>query len=95
MAAFKTSVTIPPYPQGEFTQPPVQGALSSVSKRDCHGAMMRPQPEGFNRRFGAFFRQYWRRMRFINAAFAHTQSGDGAGSRARSEERLRSAPGHY
>ena len=28
-------------------------------------------------------------MRVMNAAFAHTKSGDGAGSRAHSEERLR------
>jgi hypothetical protein len=50
---------------------------------------MKPLPEGFNRRFSSFFREYWRRMQVMNAAFAHTQAGDGSGSRARTEERLR------
>lgn len=88
MAAFKSSVTIPPYPQGEFNPPSGQGALSLVSKRERQGAVMSP-PKGFYRRFGTFFREYRRSMRVINAAFAHTQSSDGAGPRARSEERLR------
>jgi hypothetical protein len=87
MSVFTSSVRVPPYSQREFTS--VQGALPSVSTSDCQSTGMRPQPAGFNRRFSAFFREYWRRIKVMNAAFAHAQSGDGAGSRARSEERLR------
>ena len=58
-----------------------------VNQRGCDGAVMR---KNFGRRlnqFGASFRERWRRMKVIHAAFE--QSADGALSRGRSEERFR------
>jgi hypothetical protein len=40
-------------------------------------------------RFGTSFRECWRKMTLMNTAFEHSESGDGAASRERSEERLR------
>jgi len=50
---------------------------------------MRQNFERHSSRFGASFRDCWRRMTVMHAAFEHAESGDGAGSRERSEERLR------
>jgi hypothetical protein len=69
MSTIKSSITIPPYPRGEFSQPLVHGALSPAPKRDCLGAVTRPQPEYFIRRLGAFFCECWWRMMVMKAAY--------------------------
>lgn len=77
MSTVNSSITIPCLPQGEFSQPLVHGALSSVGKRDCHGAVTRQQPEYFIRRLGAFFCECWWRMMVMKAASERAESDDG------------------
>lgn len=89
MSTGKSSMTILPYPQGEFIPRSAQGALPLVAERDCEGAGMTQQPEGFRREFGSFFRERWRDMKVMHAAFQQAESGAGARSRDRSAERLR------
>lgn len=89
MSTFKSSIATLPYPQDKFLQPSVQGALPSVRMRVWQDAVTRRQPEPFTRRFGSFFRECWRRMRVMKAAFEQSESGDGTQSRERREERLR------
>ena len=89
MSTLKSSITIPPYPQVEIIQPIAQSALPSVKKQDCQDVVIRQRPGGLIRRFGAFVRECWRRMRVMEAASERLESSDGALSRERSEERLR------
>jgi len=89
MPMFKSSITIPSYPQAEIIRPLVQSAFPSVKKQDCQDVVIRQRPGGLIRRFGAFVLECWRRMRVMEAASERLESSDGALSRERSEERLR------
>ena len=89
MPMFKSSITIPSYAQAEIIRPLVQSAFPSVKKQDCQDVVIRQRPGGLIRRFGAFVRECWRRMRVMEAASERLESSDGALSRERSEERLR------
>lgn len=87
MPTCNSAITIQPNSAGEFTQTLRQDVVPPVNQRGCHGAVMRGN---FGRRldqFGASFRECWRMMMVMRAAFE--RSGDGARSRERSEERLR------
>jgi hypothetical protein len=87
MSTGNSANRIQPNSTREFVQELEQDVVPPVDKRGCHGAVMR---ENFGRRldeFGASFRECWRRMRVMHAAFE--QSGNGSRSRERSEERLR------
>ena len=83
MSTFKSLITIPSYPQGEISQPLVQGALPSVRKQDCEDVVMRQQRKGLMCRFGAFLRECGRRIRVMKAASDQAESGDGTCCRKR------------
>jgi hypothetical protein len=89
MSTFKSLIAILPHPRGELSQPLVQDASPPVRKRVIQDAVMRQRPGGLIRRFGAFVRECWRRMRIMEAVSDRLESSDGALSRERSEERLR------
>jgi hypothetical protein len=89
MSTFKSPIATLPYSPDKFLQPAVQIALPSVRMRVWQSAVRRRHPEAFTRRLGTFFLECWRRMKVMHASFEQSESGDGTGSRERSEERLR------
>lgn len=89
MATFKSSLTILPPPQDKFLQSSVQDALPRMKQRTRYAAVLRAYVRRRFSQFSTFCRECWRRMRVMNAAFEQAESGRGASSRERSEERLR------
>ena len=89
MSTFKGLITISPSPRPELVQPLAQGARPSVKERDCQNAGLRQSPGGLMCRFGAFFRDCWRRIMVMRNESEQAESGNGARSRERGEERLR------
>jgi hypothetical protein len=84
------SVAVEPDSVSEFIQTADEGALHLVNACGHDGPlMMRQKLARRPSRFSASFRECWRKMSVMHAAFEHAESGDGAGSRGHNEERLR------
>ncbi len=73
--------------RSEPMQPLVQGSLP-IGIHERQGSATSPRPTALPHRYGGFFRECWRRMKAMNDDFRESNSGDGALSRKRNEERL-------